>query len=257
MDISYGICQACGNYTLIEEHVCEPCWHGVLQSTYQTYAYGECATCGAPKLHEDTICLHAGSLGYLGSHFGTPGELNYPDTTPRAGGVIPFIIRVGTYSGDLKTLVIRYKKTGVRGLAKPIAALMSREIDRVLGSTSRVAIVPVPCSEHSRRTRGWDHMVLVAKALSAKPNCMLIQLLERQGRGELKTMGKLQRKLESSRLYRLRNNLGRRELALLESCTVALVIDDVMTTGSTLGTCLSLVAGIVDIRILGLCLAMD
>jgi predicted amidophosphoribosyltransferase len=70
-------------------------------------------------------------------------------------------------------------------------------------------------------------------------------------------MGKQQRELESSRSYRLRKNLGQRELAMLESCTIALVIDDVMTTGSTFGTCISLVAGIVDIRILGLCLAMD
>jgi predicted amidophosphoribosyltransferase len=183
--------------------------------------------------------------------------MNFPGTTHCTAGGIPFIIRVGTYSGELKNLIVRYKKTGVRGLAKPIAALMSQEIDRVIGNASRVAVIPVPCSEHSRRTRGWDHMVLVGKALSAKPKCMLIQVLERQGSGELKTMGKQQRELESSRSYRLRKNLGRRELAVLESCTIALVIDDVMTTGSTFGTCISLVAGIVDIRILGLCLAMD
>jgi len=175
----------------------------------------------------------------------------------RHAGKNRIIGRVGPYTGDLRRLVVRYKKTGIRGLAKPIAALMSREIERTMGNGAPVAIVPVPCSDRSRRIRGWDHMVLVGRALSANPNMMLLQVLERQGKGELKLLGKQQRKIESSRSYRLKARLGQEELALLNSCTAAYVIDDVMTTGSTLDTCLSLVAGIADIRILGLCLAMD
>lgn len=231
MDIAYGICQACGKYTLIQENLCEPCWKGVLQSIYQMHTYAKCEECGAPMLHEHAVCLHAAKNR--------------------------MVIRVGPYTGDLRQLVIRYKKTGICGLAKPIAALMSCEIERMAEDTTPVAIIPVPCSERSRRTRGWDHMVLVGRALSANPKHLLIQVLERQGKGELKMLGKQQREIESSRSYRLNARFGRKELALLNSCKIAFVIDDVMTTGSTLDTCISLVAGIVDIRILGLCLAMD
>lgn len=231
MDVEYGICQACGMYTLIQENLCEVCWHDVLLSVYRTNAYAMCGECGVPLLHEHSVCLHIGKS--------------------------PMVNRIGSYSGNLKQLVVRYKKTGIRGLAKPIATLMSREIERVVGNANQVAIVPVPCSERSRRTRGWDHMELVGKELCANPKRMLIHLLERQGSGELKMLGRQQRKLESTRSYVLKARLDRNELELLDSCTTVLVIDDVMTTGSTFETCISLIAEIVDIPILGLCLAMD
>ena len=100
-------------------------------------------------------------------------------------------------------------------------------------------------------------MVLVGKELSSASPHILVQLLERRGRSELKLLGKHERSIAATQSYHLRKNLGFKELNLLKSCHGVIVIDDVMTTGSTFDRCVDLVGEFVDMPVIGLCLAMD
>jgi len=133
------------------------------------------------------------------------------------------------YGGIGKDLVGRLKFSGARAAALTVAGAMSG-----LDLPATCVIVPVPTATSRVRLRGYDQSVLIAKALARQTNREYVPCLRRIGQ---------QRQVGASRTQRLQQmeqSFLVWDTSPLQGRQVVLV-DDVMTTGSTLESAAAIV----------------
>jgi ComF family protein len=129
------------------------------------------------------------------------------------------------YEGPARALVGALKFRGAVGLADPMAALMTAQapVERLRGE-----LVPVPLHPARRRKRGFNQAERLARALGRRTGLPVSDCLVRGG-SQLRQVGR-------HRTARLSGPAGsiKAERCVPES---AVLVDDVMTTGSTLAAC--------------------
>jgi predicted amidophosphoribosyltransferase len=183
-----------------------------------------CVGCGRPGR-----LLCAGCHGLLPSS----GRVAWPTPTP-SGLALP--MAAGEYAGTLKALVNGHKERRLFALAGPLGAVLAavaRDLVAEVAPGAAVALVPVPSRRAVVRRRGHDPMLRVARCAAVR--------LRRAG-----TPAAVCRLLEPARLeVRDQAGLTAAERALNLSGTLrcrpgrppaghaVLVVDDVLTTGST------------------------
>jgi len=138
--------------------------------------------------------------------------------------------RLGPYEGKLRDAVLRTKVLAGEGLAD----FLGRTFAEARGDALRCAkidlVAPVPLHWWRKWTRGYNQSESVARELAAALDVPLVPNLVRRVRYT-------ERQVQSSREARRENVKGAfrvRRGARLASKTV-LLVDDVMTTGSTAG----------------------
>ena len=92
------------------------------------------------------------------------------------------------------------------------------------------AIVPVPVRPGKLKVKGWDQVDELCTILSKKYSYSVWRLLERTTVTEQKSLTREQRKGSEGALYRLKDKICLKGKRLL-------IIDDVVTTGSTVKKC--------------------
>jgi len=134
----------------------------------------------------------------------------------------------GAYEAELRELIHLFKYGGVRTLQGTLGRLMSR----ALPVDERFdVIVPVPLHWWKRWQRGFNQSDLLAKEISRRTNVPLKRCVRRVKRtGAQAGLTNAKRRANMSGAFRPRG--GRP----LEGVRV-LLIDDVMTTGSTAAAC--------------------
>lgn len=132
---------------------------------------------------------------------------------------------VGAFDGAFGTMVHALKYDGCRDLAEPMGRLLA---DRV-GYTP-TAVVAVPTAPSKRRKRGFGHAEEIARACADELGARLIPgALEFTRRVADQTkLGASRRKANMNGAFRAREGLN------LDGMDI-LVVDDVYTTGATLG----------------------
>lgn len=132
------------------------------------------------------------------------------------------------YAGPARSVIAGLKYRGAPGLAEPMAAAIAAGVPPGMVHPS-VPLVPVPIHPARRRTRGFNQAEHIATALARLRGLEVTDCLRRRG---------------SSRRQVGRDLRERHEGAAGAFATVAgpvprraVLIDDVITTGSTLAAC--------------------
>ncbi len=211
-------CPSCGSPSDRASHApfCRNCW-----SDIRKYTGPACAICATPFSSEDAvICAEC--------------------TRKR-----PFFSKAmsfGIYDGILAGAINLYKFHGIKRLARPLGAFL---LD--FAPTDIDAIVPVPLSVSGLRNRGFNQSLLLAKTLSDKKDIPLAMdgLLKCRETGP---------QIGLSAKERARNLKDAFSVTRRFDGNRVLLVDDVMTTGSTANECARqlLRAGAEDVSVLTL-----
>jgi len=151
----------------------------------------------------------------------------------------------------MQELIGRYKFNGIRRLSYLFAGLVNLELKHL--DKDETVLVPVPCSRRSLKQRGWDHMQLVGRRLSVYYGYRVADLLNRPGgRGMQKAGSRSDRMAFREVGYRVKRSAER-----TAGGRQIIVIDDIMTTGSTIRSAASALQDFTPKEIMALVLAMD
>jgi ComF family protein len=138
------------------------------------------------------------------------------------------LVVLGAYRPPLSTAIVRFKYQGRAELSRPLARMLAPALDEAaLGSGA--ALVPVPLHPQRLASRGYNQAALLAQDLAALRQRDCHPRLLRRVRETERQVGK-------SLSERHENPDGAFELRRAGPTRVVLV-DDVVTTGSTVRAC--------------------
>ncbi len=140
----------------------------------------------------------------------------------------------GLYEGALRTLIHLFKYSGMKPLARPLAACMDRAISN---DESFDAVVPVPLYWRRQWKRGFNQSELLARHIGKRRGIPVLRALRRTRatatQAGLASAGR-QRNVAGAFVLRAKAKIDPRLAG-----KKILLIDDVMTTGATAGACAS------------------
>ena len=178
-----------------------------------------CAGCGAGNR---LVCGDCGGLLY--------GEARVRVPRPSPPGLPP-PWAVAAYAGAVRQLIVAHKERGLSGLSRPLGAALARAVSTAAVRGGPVVLVPVPSSRASVRRRGEDPTLRIAQAAERE--------LSRRG-GNVSLLRALR---HTRRVADQAGLTAKARAANLEGALKArrdlngarvIVVDDVITTGSTL-----------------------
>lgn len=193
-----------------------------------------CIRCGAP--FGDTLCTecHGEDLG------------------------ADRVLAMAGYEGPLPRIIRAYKDAGERRLAHIFAEMLADTAEhaervapqRFAGFLSAAdVLVPVPNTAAAYKRRGFDHMVTIAQKLDNLVDASLLDCLVKADTRDQRSMGRTGRFLAQIGAYQVLSSAQDQ----LKDARVIL-IDDVITTGSTVREVASVLAqaGVAHIDVLAL-----
>ena len=189
-----------------------------------------CLACRARCRGPGTACAWTARARCRGCARGV-GAAAYPPTAgkrcPAARASFPRAWAPLAYQGVARMLVAALKFRGALAVADLMAAQMVANLPADLRDSAGV-LVPVPPVGRRRRRRGFDQARVLSVALARRTDRPLVECLVRAGRGA--------RQVGASR--RERRAPGRLEIQVRGSSPpLAILVDDVHTTGATLEAC--------------------
>jgi ComF family protein len=195
---------------------CKNCWSGI-----RRYVGPACAACATPFSSENAVIC---------------GDcIKKPPLFSKA-------MSFGIYEGILAEAINRYKFHGIKRLAGPLGAFL---LDFAPAGID--AVVPVPLSITGLRNRGFNQSLLLAKAFSDKKDIPLVMdgLLKCRETGPQIGLSAKERTKNLKDAFRTSRRFDGKRV---------LLVDDVMTTGSTANECAKqlLKAGAEDVSVLTL-----
>jgi len=206
----------------IRRGLCEKCG-----ASFDLIQGDKCGLCGKPLVSEREFCLTCRKIG----------EHSYD----RLWTLFP-------YTGKYRKLLTAYKF----GKNIPLAEFLAEKITKVIESDhvlNGAVIVPVPPRPGKIKESGWDQV-----------EC-LIKRLERREKGRISVSRCLKRRKSKVQKFLGRTermeNLKGRIIAQGNVPKTVLIIDDVITTGSTMEVCSQTLKANGAEKVYGLCLFYD
>jgi ComF family protein len=202
-------CALCGQpCTSLDEAwygLCDDCRAGIERELAETRALDSCEYCGKPLISERKRCL------------------NCRRTPERA---FDRVIVLFPYDGKYQKLLASYKFDKHISLGHFFVEIIRETLDEK-GILPETVIVPVPPRRGKIRKTGWDQIEYLARLLEKGSVFPVIRCLQRL---PSKSQKELDRKNRQT-------NMKGRIISKKNVPKTALIIDDVITTGSTLDAC--------------------
>ena len=166
-----------------------------------------CAKCGKITPLHDIVRINAG-----------PSGKNIPCTV------------LYNYTGNVRKSIIRFKFYGEKRNAVFYAKELSKQIDKCYGENYFDIVTCVPVSSERLKSRGYNQSELIARGISASLGMKYADcLIKLKDNAQQHFLGKEERR---------RNVKGVYGLSCFDvSSKKVLLIDDIVTTGSTMSEC--------------------
>lgn len=139
---------------------------------------------------------------------------------------------VGEYAGSLKKAIHRFKFKGKTRLAEPLGILLVKYLSRNLDMNQVDLIVPVPLHEKRMKERGFNQAELLSLVLTKYYDVPTVA-------GTLFRVKHTHPQFDLPRADRFKNIRGAFEVkgGQIVGDKNILLVDDILTTGSTVGEC--------------------
>jgi ComF family protein len=142
------------------------------------------------------------------------------------------VVSIYQAKGVLRDLIHRFKYEGQYYLRQLLSEILLEAMrDERMAATPIDALVPVPLHPARRRERGFNQAEALAKSLSKKTAIPVLDCVERRSYTQTQT-----RFDREERIKNLRNAFALRKSNVVLGKNLVL-LDDVLTTGSTLHEC--------------------
>ncbi len=142
------------------------------------------------------------------------------------------VVRLGEYEGVLGGAIRDLKFSGMRQLGFELGGLLGLRIGQAMADAGvggrSVGVVPMPISLRRRLSRGIDHGLALARGVRRETGLELVGALEREHRPSQTHVPRGKRRANVAGSISVRQQHGLRPESII------LMIDDVMTTGSTM-----------------------
>lgn len=136
-----------------------------------------------------------------------------------------------TYESTVRNAIIRFKFQNKKYYCRSFARLTAQAVSEVYKDMTIDVITAVPLSMTSKRERGYNQSELVARKMAELLNIEYEELLVKQKQNRLQHELNFEERLVNVKgVYTARNQQSIKDKTIL-------VVDDVMTTGSTLAEC--------------------
>lgn len=188
----------------------------------------ECGGCGAPG---GAVCPDCTDM------LSEPPMPARP--TPAPAGLPPCLTG-GDYAGARRELILAYKERGRRDLARPLGAALARVVAAGWPvSAGPLALIPVPATAAAVRARHGDHMLRLARVaqrelLRLGRSAVVVPALRALPKTDSSGLDRAARAEAALAAFRVRAERVAALREVSDAGGVAL-LDDVLTTGSTLG----------------------
>ena len=141
---------------------------------------------------------------------------------------------LGIYNGSLREMLLTFKYMGERELAKPLGHLMAIYFDSYFNNKKIDCLLPIPLHENRKNDRGFNQARLLAEVLGEKTGLPVFTdlLVRDQETPPLYDLDSKQRKKIMHGVFTI-NQQRNRELASDGIFNTVLLIDDILTTGTT------------------------
>ena len=228
-------CKACDQRLLTEENgfFCPQCWESspLIERPF-------CSRCGRP---------HQSMVGY-----GARSNFPCADCRARPSRYIRRIYGAAVYDGAVEMGIKLLKFSDKERLAGPLAELLTAFAEREMDAEAYALLIPVPLHRVRERSRGFNQSRLLAeRVLPAFPRARLDESLRRirPTRVQTRATGKERRA-----------NVRGAFAVLGDACKgkTVLLVDDVVTTGSTVSECAAALhrAGAANVDVLAVALTV-
>jgi ComF family protein len=207
--------------------ICDDCRGEIELELTETQALESCNYCGKPLISEQGRCLAC--------------RRTEDRAFDRAIVLFP-------YAGKYRKLLISYKFDRHIALGHFFAEIIIKILTEK-GILPDTGIVPVPPRPGKIRKTGWDQVEYLARLLENEKSCVfpVIRCLKRLMSKSQKELGRKSRQ----------TNIKGRIISKRNIPKTAVIIDDVITTGSTLDACAAAMKEAGAQTVCGLCLFYD
>ena len=148
-----------------------------------------------------------------------------------------------------KSIILNIKETNFAGafdfLAENMYSALIERYPTLLGS-ARVYITYVPRSEKARKRAGHDQSYQIAKRISELSSAPVIKIFENHSKKQQKKLNAAQRRENAKSNYTLSNE------PIDLNQTVLIIVDDIVTTGASIGACADLAKKVGAKAVIGL-----
>lgn len=205
-------CVLCGAQSRHGYPVCDDCIEHkylapIANLCFNAIEHSRCRKCGRPLISCNEVCTVCRNTDSLTA--------------------IDRILPLYSYSAENRELLAAWKTRGRRNLSGLFAYYMLTVLSNII--CKGFSVVPVPPRPGKLRERGWDQIEDIARILEKKYRIPIARCLYRTAARQQKKLNRV------SRLLNLKGQiLIKRHRPVPEK---AIVIDDLMTTGSTLEAC--------------------
>jgi ComF family protein len=221
-----GVCgQPCSSTSEAWYGLCDDCRDKLEQYLAEIQGLETCDYCGKPLISEQGRCLSC--------------RRNEPEGFDRAIVLFP-------YSGKYRKLLSSYKFDKHIALGNFFDKIIRKTLENK-GLPVKTAIVPVPPRPGKIRNTGWDQVEYLARLLEKGKGLLVRRCLKRLRSKSQKELDRNSRK----------TNLKGRIIPKKQIPKTAVIIDDVITTGSTLEACAHALKESGAQAVYGLCLFYD